>query len=25
VGLEPALKGEDADHQPRFWSSPPFS
>ena len=25
VGLEPALKGEDADHQPRFWSSPPLS
>ena len=25
VSLEPALKGEDADHQPRFWSSPPLS
>jgi hypothetical protein len=25
MGLEPALKGEDADHQPRFWSSPPLS
>ena len=25
VGLEPALQGEDADHQPRFWSRPPFS
>ena len=28
VCLEPALEGEDADerrHQPRFWSSPPFS